>query len=525
MTQHSKLLPHVVAARATDSRHAERIYLEEVDGRAVTYQQAHRGALGWAAHLEHLGVGYGDRVATLLPTSGVGVMASIGVSWLGAIDVPINPAHRGRLLRYYLEDAAPRAVVTAAELLAHVEEALVDLPVDALVVPDGDEATTSPVAAVHLGEPAPAAGDEVSFRGPQAHDVAVILYTSGTTGPSKGVLVPWEQLLATCEGSLPPGALGEDDAFYAPFGLFHITGRSAVYTMALHAGRTVLRDRFSTDAYWSDIAKHGCTTTVLMGAMANFLYRLPASDDDARTPLEKILMAPLIPEVEDFKERFGVRVCTVFNMTEVSVPIASNGWELANERSCGCVREGYEVRVVDEFDREVAVGDVGELIVRAGRPWTLASGYWQKPEKTVEAWRNLWFHTGDAMRVDEDGNYYFVDRLKDAIRRRGENISSLELELEVGEHPGVHEAAAFGVPSEYGEEDVMVAVVAKPDHTIDPKELTEFLADRVPKFMVPRYVEVRSELPKTQTEKIKKQELKSEGVTSRTWDRLGTRAS
>ena len=219
--------------------------------------------------------------------------------------------------------------------------------------------------------------------------------------------------------------------------------------------------------------------------MANFINRQPPRPDDADTPLHTVVMVPLIPELDDFKQRFGVRVSTAFNMTEVSVPLHSDGWTLADLESCGKLRPGYEVRVVDEDDEDVGPGRVGELIVRADEPWTLMAGYLDMPEATTAAWQNLWLHTGDAFRYDEDGNYYFLDRISDTIRRRGENISSAEVEVVVNEHPGVLESAAVAIPSEWGEDDVKIVVVARPGRTVAPQDLAEFLAPRLPRFMVP----------------------------------------
>jgi crotonobetaine/carnitine-CoA ligase len=207
-------------------------------------------------------------------------------------------------------------------------------------------------------------------------------------------------------------------------------------------------------------------------------------------------------------------------MTEVSSPITSQGWDLANERTCGRPRPGYDCRIVDEHDEEVPVGEVGELVVRASEPWALMAGYWNAPEKTVEAWRNLFFHTGDALTCDEGGNFYYIDRIKDVIRRRGENISSVELEAEILEHPAVYEAAAFGVPSEFGEDEVMVSLVPHPGVDIVPGDIALFLEKRIPAYMVPRYVDIVTDLPRTPTEKVRKLVLRERGVGPSTWDRL-----
>lgn len=206
------------------------------------------------------------------------------------------------------------------------------------------------------------------------------------------------------------------------------------------------------------------------------------------------------------------------DMSEIASPIVSEA-NPVKRGTCGKVREGVEVRLVDRHDCEVAIGEIGEMLVRMDRPWGLNSGYNANPEATAEAWRNGWFHTGDAFRMDEDGYFYFVDRVKDAIRRRGENISSFEVELEVCAHPSVREATAIAVPSEFSEDEVMVVVAPAPNCTIDRAELSDFLAKRMPYFMVPRYIRILDELPKTPTAKVMKAELRKEGITADTWDR------
>jgi crotonobetaine/carnitine-CoA ligase len=205
-------------------------------------------------------------------------------------------------------------------------------------------------------------------------------------------------------------------------------------------------------------------------------------------------------------------------MTETAVPIRSAP-NPAALGTCGRPRAGVEARVVDAHDIEVPDGQVGELILRTSRPWELSPGYYRNPEATAAAWRNGWFHTGDAFRRDPDGNYYFVDRLKDSIRRRGENISSFEVEAEALGHPAVLEAAAIAVPSDVGEDDVLLVVALVEGRTLDPAELLRFLEPRMAHYMLPRYVRVIGAMPKTPTAKIEKHRLRADGLTSDTWDR------
>ena len=513
------VLPHLLAARAGEC--PDRTFLEEVDGQSISYAALHRDTLTWSDAYRRLGVGPGDRVAVMLATGIDAVSAWLGLAWLRAWEVPVNTAYVGRMLHYLLAHSRSTLLVTATEYLERLGDVAADLPeLRTVVVHDSNDVKTDlPFRVLGRREFLAGAAPADDLDGPGPADIATVMYTSGTTGPSKGVLVPWAQLHATAATSIFTGDFGADDAYYMPFPLFHISGKGPVYTFALVGGRVVMRPSFNTGAFWDDIARYRCTTTLLLGAMANFIARQLPGPDDAGTPLHTVVMVPLIGELEDFKERFGVRVSTAFNMTEISVPLHSDGWTLANLESCGKVRPGYEVRVVDEDDEEVGPDRVGELLVRADEPWTLMAGYLDMPEATTAAWRNLWLHTGDAFRYDTDGNYYFCDRISDTIRRRGENISSAEVEVVVNEHPSVLESAAVAVPSEWGEDEVKIVVVPRPGEGLEPAELIDFLTPRLPRFMLPRYVEVTTSLPKTPTEKVRKVELRAQGITPETWDR------
>ena len=513
------VLPHLLAGRAVEC--PDRTFLEEVDGRSISYGDLHRYTLTWADAYRRLGTESGNRVAVMLPTGIDAVSAWLGLSWLRAWEVPVNTGYVGRMLHYLLEHSRSRVLVTAGDYLERLGDVAADLThLEAVVVHDRSDVTSDlPFQVIGRDEFLSGAAPATDLDGPGPADIATVMYTSGTTGPSKGVLVPWAQLHATASTSIFTGDFGADDAYYMPFPLFHISGKGPVYTFALVGGRVVMRPSFNTSAFWDDIGRYRCTTTLLLGAMANFINRRPRRPEDAETPLHTVVMVPLIPELEDFKQRFGVRVSTAFNMTEISVPIHSDGWTPADLESCGKVRLGYEARVVDHDDEDVGPGKVGELVVRADEPWTLMAGYLDMPEATTAAWRNLWLHTGDAFRYDADGNYYFLDRIKDTIRRRGENISSAEVEVVINEHPGVLESAAVAVPSEWGEDEVKIVVVPRPGESVEPADLIDFLSPRLPRFMLPRYVEVVTSLPKTPTEKVRKVELRAQGITPDTWDR------
>jgi len=340
------------------------------------------------------------------------------------------------------------------------------------------------------------------------HDIVAIMYTSGTTGPSKGVRVAHAHAYTYAQHAGEAMQLVEGDAYFAPLPLFHIAGQWALVYACFQVGaKAIVRRRFSAGEFWSTVRESGARVSFLLGAMANFLARQEPKPDDVDNPMERMLVVPLIDDVDDFRRRFGVRVCTCYGSTEVNVPLISD-YEVTEPGIAGRPVPGFDIRIVDEDDREVPVGAVGELVVRSAEPWLLATEYHRNPEASLRLFGNLWLHTGDAFRKDAHENYFFVDRIKDYIRRRGENISSFEVEREVNAHPAVLECAAVAVKSASTEDDLKVVVVLKSGMTLDPEDLREFLRGRVPRFMVPDIVEVMAELPKTPTGKIQKHLLR-----------------
>lgn len=512
----------LIADRAQTTPDA--VFAEEINGRSATYADLNAKGRQWAGLLQLLDVGAGDRVLTMLPTGLHTFEVWAGCASLRAMEVPVNIQYLGELLEYQINDAQASVIIIAdqwlprlvdiAERCAHLETVIVH----------GSESDTSSLPFRVLAADAELANapDPGELEPPQPHDIAAIVYTSGTTGPSKGVLVPWAQLYSTAVGAGAPGELDSDDVLYLPFPSYHISARSPAYQMLLCGGKVVVKETFATDEFWPDIRQYGCTFAILIFTMAQFIWNLPAQEDDADNPLRRLLMVPPLPNVDEFAARYDISVRTMFNMTEVSVPI-STGWTIDDPASCGTARAGFDCRLVDANDMEVPSGTIGELLVRADEPWVLNAGYWNKPDQTAAAWRNGWFHTGDAFIQDEAGRFYFVDRFKDAIRRRGENISSMEVEGIVNSHPCVAESAAIGVPSNVGEDDVMCFVVTAPGTEVAPTELVDYLNERLPRFMVPRYLEFVDELPKTPTAKIRKIELRTRGVTETTWDRNANR--
>ncbi|HEV8296932.1 MAG TPA: AMP-binding protein [Acidimicrobiales bacterium] len=523
------LAPHALARWAAETPDA--IAVEHVDGTRRTFAAHLDESRRWAAAFRRVGVVAGDHVATMIPNSFVTIDAWLGLGWLRASEVPLNTAYTGRMLHYALATADVTVFVVAAEFLDRLRPIAAELPrLRTVVVLDakpGDHA--GPLSVVSsdefLGAPGGRIEPAVDLEGPLYRDIGAVIYTSGTTGPSKAVLVPWAGIHQMWSW-VPADAVQPGEGLYCPFSPFHIGGKSVLNGALVRGARLVMRDRFSATHFWSDVRATGCVLATTVGPMTALLHAQPARADDADNPLRSILLGPMIPEMEDFERRFGVRTATCYGMTEIGAPFATT-WDHGPPHTCGRTRTDYpwtEVRLVDENDEPVAPGAVGELIVRTAEPWALNAGYYNMPDKTAEAWRNGWFHTGDAFRCDEDGRYAFVDRMKDAIRRRGENISSFEVENAVLEHPDVADCAAIGVPAEFGEDEVMVVVVPKDPATFDPRALVAWLQPRMPRFMVPRYVDVVEDLPRNETSlRVRKDDLRARGITATTFDRESSR--
>lgn len=471
-----------------------------------------------ARSLQRLGIQRGDCVNVCLPNGADAVRVWFAINWLGAVYVPINLAFRGRMLEHVVAGAKAKIIVIQADLLARLAEIDRAQLTDAVVVGE----PTSQISGLRLHDLAMLGhtedGHDILAPAPVSPwDAQLVIYTSGTTGPSKGVVMSYLHVLTASEGTWP--YLRPEDRFLVNLPLFHVSGVGGVVMPLLLGGSFAMVKAFSTSEFWSVVRATGSTSVVLLGVMATFLMKQTAHPEDRDHPLRTVMMVPLTEDASLFSQRFGCDVHTVFNMTEISSPLRA-GPNPSQVGTCGQPRPGVDLRIVDENDCEVEPGAAGELIVRTDRPWAMNSGYLNNPEATARAWRNGWFHTGDAFRKDAQGNYFFVDRIKDAIRRRGENISSFEVETEVCAYPAIQEAAAIAVPSEHGEDEVLVAVALAPGATLDVAAFLIFLTQRMPHFMVPRYVRVLESLPKTPTLKVQKHLLRTEGITADTYDRV-----
>jgi crotonobetaine/carnitine-CoA ligase len=506
-----------------------------MNDRGMSYGEVDRATSRIGRGFAAAGVVKGDRVLVMLPSSIEMILVWLGLCKIGALMVPVNEAYKAGMLQHQVNNSGAKlAVIWNGHLQVWRDIAAELNQLETIFVySDGSPSRASsereakadtgcgqsrwtylPFSALRHADDSPLP-PAVEYYDPMA-----IFYTSGTTGPSKGVLYSYAQAHAT---ATPPAKLcAPDDIFYMTLPMFHVA-LSHMFGIVIIAGATMaVRGKFSVSNFWSDIRNFGATFSILLSTMPNFLMSQAPSPADRDHTLKKLIMIPLLRNLDEFKARFGVnQITTLFNMTEVSCPISADGWNLVNLQSCGRPRPGIQARIVDENDEPLPPGKAGELVLRADNPWELNLGYWRNEKATAEAWRNQWLHTGDGFKYDADGNFYFVDRIKDCLRRRGENISSFEVEVEVDAHPAIRESAAVAVPSDLSEDELKVVASLKPGCAVEPAELLEFLKGRLPAYMVPRYIEIiADELPKTPTGKVQKVLLRATG-TKGAWDREG----
>ncbi len=506
------------------ARRPDHPYLELPGQPPISFAAMDAAASRLANGLAALGVGFGDAVLLMLRNGAEFLQSWFALSRLGAVTVPVNVAFKGDFLEYVVNDSAARVIIADAEFLPVLRHSEARLDHLATVIVVGEPSAgfercrVVPFADLSSGS-ATAPEIVVTYR-----DIAAILYTSGTTGPSRGVRLPHGHLHHNPHVYIEQLGLTEDDVFYCCLPLFHANALLLHAYGALILGcRLVLPRSFSASNWLADIRRSGATVTNLLGAMTEFVYRQPARPDDGDNKLRIACTVPIPPSFgAAFERRFGVKLIELYGTTEMNCPFYMPRDAALRPGSCGrLIDEWFECRIADpETDETVPAGATGELLVRPKVPGIFMAGYHGKPEATVQAWRNLWFHTGDALRCDGEGYYYFVDRLKDCIRRRGENISSYEVEQVLIDHPAVAEAAVIGVASRFDEreQEVKAAIVLAKGATLLPADLSAFCRGRMPDFAVPRYIEFLDALPRTATQKIRKDALRASGITKATWE-------
>ncbi len=516
------------------ARFGDKIMIESVTGEALSYAELDALSNRLAHGIAAFGVGHQEPVLIMLPDAIDYVALWCGLAKRGAVAVPVNLAYRGNVLRRICNDSGAKTVVVDRQFLDRLEDIADGLEhLECCVVYSGDpsESRKLDLRAGLAGRCRVAAyadlisEDAAPFEpAPAFHDLIAIMYTSGTTGASKGVMTTHAHAFCYADGSARRiFEAGPEDVFYtAGLPLFHVAGQvGIVYGSMIQGATVVLRQGYRNEYFWPDIEAHGCTIVGLLGAIANFLWQQPEAPEDAETPLRKCGMFPLIPEHEAFAARFGVSIVTAYASTECPPPCINHfGAPYPSNQCIGPADDGFEVRIFDERDIECPPDVMGEICVRPRNTWDIMLGYWNQPEATARAFRNLWYHTGDAGYRDADGRFYFVDRLTDSMRRRGENISSMEVEDEINQHPAILECAVFPVWDEHTEQEVMGVLTLKPGQALTPEDLIAFLDRRMPYFMIPRYLDFADEIQKTPTGKIQKYSLREKGITPTTWDRV-----
>jgi crotonobetaine/carnitine-CoA ligase len=500
--------------RATQD--TDRPYLT-IGGRTYSFGETEQRCRALARGFARRGIREGSRVVMLLPNCAEFVFTWYACSLIGAAVVPLNTSLKGFLLEPLIEDAAGEALIVADDLLpalaglrqdvkraipwigvvgnAHAAQGIVDRVVafDDLYVREGADAHVAP-----------------DFR-----RIQVISYTSGTTGPAKGVMIPDAQSFASACGYMRVSGMTRDDVLYSPLPLFHgLSSRMCVLPALVLGAHAVIDERFSASRYWEQAAKCNATLGFVVHAVVGLIKAQPPGPWDRAHGLRAIFNAAHDLE---FEERFGVRTLEAFAMTETTY-LLYNRYPERTVGSTGRAHEDWEIALVDDNDRPVPPGASGELVARPRKPYIMMQGYLNKPQATLDAWRNLWFHTGDILRRDDAGNYFYVDRKKERIRRRGENVSSSEVERGVSAHSAIAECVVLAHPAGGGEDDVRLVAVLKKERAVTPAELHAWLAERMPKFMLPRYVEFVESLPRTGTDKVEKQKLAQQGLGATTWD-------
>ncbi len=507
-----RTVPHLI--RNAVARKGDHAFLH-FQGSSWTFREVAAKANQFAHLLASLGIAPGSRVAIFQYNSPEWVFAWLGCAMAGAIYVPINTEYKGDILAHQLGKADVAAVVineAFIERVEHVKERLPSAP--KLIVIGKSSAPHIPFSAIDT-QPATDPNIPVIHSDPHA-----IAFTSGTTGPSKGALAPNAHPVTFALDTVRTLSLKESEKIYnSGMPLFHCLATwMGVLPALITCSEYMLLERFSANRFWPDVHEFGATVALGVFTLPPILMKQPESESDSRVPVKRFVVTQ---HNKAFEARFnGCRLVNTYGQTETGCVTLTPYGEEPRHGSCGKVNtDTFEVRIVDDNDNECPPGVAGEIVVRPRLPYVMMTEYYNMPAETNKAFRNLWFHTGDAGKFDEDGYMYFVDRKKDAMRRRGENISSYEVETVINRHPKVLECAVVAVPSPLGEDDLKAVVVLKPGESLGHDELWAFFDENMPRFWVPRYIEFRSELPKTPNQKIRKYTIREEGVVGDFRDR------
>jgi crotonobetaine/carnitine-CoA ligase len=509
-----RTLPRVLDGLAASD--PARTWLSDERG-TVTRAEAVAAAGSVRAGLESLGVAKGQTVALMLPNCREFIESWFGLAYLGAIEVPINPDERGERLVHVLNHCQAQVAIVDARCLGELER--------------HRDRMTSLLKVVVVGEPSGSGFACVAYsdvRGespkidpatPKFDDPVAVMYTSGSTGPAKGVVLSHAHHYTN--GSQPARLfnIGREDVIFTSLPLHHNMAQGYAVWPALVGGASVrLEAAFETRNFWRQVGDSGATVWPFVGSMLVLLMKQPETAGDSETRLRVGYGIPIPAQLEnDFERRFGFELTHCYGSTEATIV----AWNVGDARRAGSVGKplaDYDVEILDELDRSLPQGEVGQICVRPRQPGSMFSGYFREPERTLHAWRNLWFHTGDRGRLDEEGRLWFVDRDGDSIRRMGETVSAYEVENAVLAHPQVKLVAAYGVPSELTEEEVMIAVVRQPGSTLTAEQLRSWCEANLYRGAVPRFIGLVDDLPMTPTGKIERYKLRAIGVPDGTFD-------
>ncbi len=492
------------------------------EGNDYSHKQMNQRANRLARGIASLDLQFGDRVAVMMKNSPEYIDVWFALAKLGAVEVPLNTAYKGEILTHMLQNSGANIAVLDEEFLpifADILDRCVNLK-KCIIHYDNSltENVTIPIQK-HSLSGLPRGSENNLNKKIFPETLACIMFTSGTTGPSKGVMLNHQFEISFSIVFNEIVSLQKDDISYNFLPFFHIAGKFILLGTLLVGGRMILRERLSIENFWPDVRRYGATVTVAVGGICQMLYSAERQQDDAENSLRMIYSVPNPHEVqEEFKQRFDLELTEGYGSTEANIVIYSRPDESTPIGSCGRVAPYYEVKIVDPAGRQCPSGEAGEFAIRPKYPNTLMSGYYGMEEKSLEAFKDLWFHSGDRGYQDSNGYFYFLDRLKDAIRRRGENISSFEVERILNMHKDISESAAIAVPAKLGEDEVKAIIVCNPGAKLNPVKLLEYCVEQMPYFMVPRYFEFKPSLPRTPTQKVRKIELRNEGITDNTWD-------
>jgi carnitine-CoA ligase len=507
------------------AKHPDRILLD-IGGEFFSYGDVDRLSTRLANALLKLGVNQGQTVVSMLDNNADAIVSWIAINKLRAVSVPINTALRGEFLRHQIADAGANLVICEADYLERIRVLIGALPSVKTILVRGvmDSSVQSAGTRIvpldeHRGDDDAPLNDK-----PQPSDLACLIYTAGTTGPSKGCMLGYNFMCNLARLQLRAGPATENDITITPLPLFHMNAVCVgVLSNILVGARVAILPRFSVSNFWPEVRRSGATIASILGGMGALLAQ--AADSEAMKQcvgqIHTVRGNPFTEATKQiWRERFGARQVggNGYGLTEACVVTSLPAGEFAAPGSSGKRIPDFDVRIVDELDRELPANVPGEIVVRPLRPDIMFQGYWGRPEETLRLMRNLWFHTGDIGKFDDQGFFYFIDRKKDYLRRRGENISSFEMESAFAQHPDIAEVAVHAVPAVNGEDDVKVTAVRHAQSQLTAEALFRWAMGKVPYYGLPRYIEFRDSLPKNPQGRVLKYELREQGKTPATWD-------